>query len=52
MKSSMKYTLLVLILFCATIQISNGQTQKIFNLNILNPGLGLELPISKKTLLN
>ena len=43
----MKYILLV-VAFCGFIRISSAQTQKILNLNITNPGIGFELPLSTK----
>jgi hypothetical protein len=46
----MKYILLV-VAFCGFIRISSAQTQKVLNLNITNPGLGFEIPLSTKNLL-
>lgn len=40
--------LFVFIIFCSAIQVCHGQTEKMFNLNILHPGIGIELPISEK----
>lgn len=40
--------LFLLIFFYSAIQICHGQTEKTTSLNILNPGVGIELPIGEK----